>query len=95
MAAVAPTSAMLYRHLGRGERVGSALALARRERTRAGDPTAAWAGLRVIGDADISPINEPISSRLSFLALADVLVTAIAGSIVPIARRSARTALPP
>jgi tetratricopeptide (TPR) repeat protein len=82
-----------YRHLGRGERVGSALALARRERIRAGDPAAAWAGLTLIGDADMSPINEPISRRwFSRFALAAVL-TVIAGAIVLIVRRSARTAL--
>jgi CHAT domain-containing protein len=85
--------AALYRHLGRGERVGSALALARRERIRAGDPAAAWAGLTLIGDADMSPINAPIASRLSFfLALAAALLTVIAGSVVLVARRSARTA---
>jgi hypothetical protein len=85
--------AALYRHLGRGERVGTALALARRERIRAGDPAAAWAGLTLIGDADMSPINEPIASRsLFFLALA-ALLTVIASAIVLIGRRSARTAL--
>ena len=87
--------AAFYRHLGRGERLGAALALARRERIRAGDPAAAWAGLTLIGDADMSPINEPISRWwFSQLALAAVL-TVIASAVVLIVRRSARTPLSP
>ncbi|HJQ75219.1 MAG TPA: CHAT domain-containing protein, partial [Gaiellaceae bacterium] len=39
-----------YRHLGRGESAGTALAAARRDRIAAGAPAAEWAGLIVLGD---------------------------------------------
>jgi tetratricopeptide (TPR) repeat protein len=43
-----------YRRLGEGQSVSGALAGARRERMRAGAPAAAWAGLVVVGDGDLS-----------------------------------------
>lgn len=49
----AALAAELGRHLGRGESVGSALARARQTLIRRGAPRAAWAGLVVLGDADL------------------------------------------
>ncbi len=43
-------------HLGRGESVGTALSLAYRTRIEAGAPTEAWAGLVIVGDADLVPV---------------------------------------
>jgi len=45
----------LGRHLGRGDSVGVALSRARRRLIREGAPAAAWAGLVVLGDADLTP----------------------------------------
>ena len=44
--------------LARGDRVSEALAGARRERIRDGAPTAAWAGMIVLGDGDFAPLPE-------------------------------------
>lgn len=54
------------RHLGRGASVGAALAEAKRSRMRAGDPTAAWAGLVVLGDGDRKPFS-PEARRRAWL----------------------------
>jgi hypothetical protein len=53
----------LARGLGHGRSVGEAMAAVRRERVRAGAPTAAWAGLVVIGDGDFVPL--PAGGRRS------------------------------
>ncbi len=45
-----------YRHLGRGESVAAALTGAQRDRLRAAAPTAAWAGLVVLGDGEVVPL---------------------------------------
>src|SRR5262245_33280483 len=45
-----------YRHLGRGASVAAALRSAQRELIAQGAPTAAWAGLVVLGDGDIVPL---------------------------------------
>jgi type VI protein secretion system component VasK len=42
--------------LGHGASVGAALAAARRAAFQAGAPTAAWAGLVVLGDGDFVPV---------------------------------------
>jgi CHAT domain-containing protein len=65
--------------LGRGQSVGAALAEVRRRRIAEGAPTAAWAGLVVLGDADLVPLPGGRPSRpwawllatgaLAFLAL--------------------------
>ncbi len=47
-----------YRRLGQGQSVSQAMAGARRERIRGRAPVAAWAGLSVLGDADIAPAAE-------------------------------------
>lgn len=44
-----------YRELGAGRSVGEALAAAQRERRREGAPSAAWAGIVLIGDGDSVP----------------------------------------
>jgi CHAT domain-containing protein len=46
--------AAFYRRLGSGKNVSESLAGARRERIRAGAPAAAWAGVVVVGDGDLS-----------------------------------------
>ena len=45
-----------YRHLGRGASVAAALRSAQRELIAEGAPTAAWAGLVVLGDGDLVPL---------------------------------------
>lgn len=62
-------------HLAAGNSVASALALARREGIRRGDPPAAWAGMVVLGDGDVVPFPEGRSGpgkRLWLIALAVV-----------------------
>ncbi len=44
---------VFYEHLGRGATAGEAIAAARRERQEAGVPPHAWAGIVLIGDADL------------------------------------------
>lgn len=46
------------RELARGKSVAAALAAAKRSRIDAGAPTAAWAGLVVLGDGDVVPIPD-------------------------------------
>jgi CHAT domain-containing protein len=48
-----------YHHLGNGASLDEALALARRDRIRAGDPTAAWAGMVLLGDGSLVPWPRP------------------------------------
>jgi hypothetical protein len=57
-----------YWHLGRGESVARALALAQRESLEAGDPAAAWAGLVVMGDGTAVVVPEPRPYAVSLLA---------------------------
>jgi CHAT domain-containing protein len=45
----------LYRHLATGADVSTALASAQRDAIRAGEPSAAWAGLVVLGDGGLVP----------------------------------------
>ena len=45
-----------YRHLGRGASVAAALRSAQRELIEESAPTAAWAGLVVLGDGDVVPL---------------------------------------
>lgn len=46
--------AACYRRLGEGRSVSESLAGARAEHMRAGAPAAAWAGVVVVGDGDLS-----------------------------------------
>lgn len=46
----------LYRHLGGGKNLADALTATRRDRMRAGAPTAAWAGVVLFGDGDLVPL---------------------------------------
>lgn len=64
----------LYRHLGEGERLGAALAAAKRARWRANAPAAAWAGLIVIGDADRLPMPRARSRIVTSRSLLTFLV---------------------
>ena len=50
-----------YGALRRGARVGEAVALAKRERIRAGSPPAAWADVVLLGDADARPRAQGMS----------------------------------
>jgi CHAT domain-containing protein len=62
--------------LSRGASIGTALTAARRDRIAAGAPSAAWAGLVVLGDADLAPLpggrepqtNWPLWGSLGLLA---------------------------
>jgi CHAT domain-containing protein len=70
-----------YRHLGRGETVARALALAQRESLAAGDPASAWAGLVVMGDGDAVVVPEPRPAMIRWLrsmGTADWLFMALA-----------------
>jgi CHAT domain-containing protein len=49
--------AAFYRRLAEGRSVAEALAEAKRERMRRGDPAAAWAGPVVLGDGDARPLR--------------------------------------
>jgi CHAT domain-containing protein len=60
----------LGRNLGRGHSVGSALTEARRTLIRRGAPPAAWAGLVVLGDADLVPLPGGRKARLDPAQLA-------------------------
>jgi CHAT domain-containing protein len=44
------------RQIGKGRTVGEAMSEAKRSRIAAGSPAASWAGLVVLGDADIVPV---------------------------------------
>lgn len=46
----------LAQELSRGASIGAALTAARRSRIAAGAPTASWAGMVVLGDADLVPL---------------------------------------
>ena len=69
----------LARHLGQGKSIGTSLTLASRVRIDAGAPSATWAGLVVLGDADVVPIpggRQPPVTRLT-IALATIVILAI------------------
>jgi CHAT domain-containing protein len=78
-----------YRHLGQGRSVGAALAAARRERVRAGAPTAAWAGTVVLGDGD-AVLPAPLPDRAG--PLAGVAAALLATALLALLFRSARAA---
>ncbi len=75
-----------YRRLGQGQSVGEAMAGARRERIRDGAPTAAWAGLTVLGNGDIAPMAEapsrPMAARVFWALAAALLVGSVAVLLV-------------
>jgi len=75
-------------HLGRGETVGAALAAARRERIRSGAHTAAWAGLVVLGDADLVPVPGGWWNRTRLAGLlAAALLVLLAVLVLVLVRR--------
>lgn len=86
-----------YRHLGRGDSVARALALAQRETLKAGAPAAAWAGWIVLGDggAVVSPEGSSRGAALRRLTgwlgwvLALVLVLAATAAAIRRYRRRA------
>jgi len=49
----------LYRRLGEGATLSNAVAVARRDRIKAGAPAAAWAGLVILGDGNAVPVPLP------------------------------------
>jgi tetratricopeptide (TPR) repeat protein len=76
------------RALARGQSLGEALTAARRERHAAGAPTAAWAGLVVIGDAGYTPFPGGVrSARPRRIALAGGLVLVLLAVFVGLRRR--------
>jgi CHAT domain-containing protein/tetratricopeptide (TPR) repeat protein len=70
-----------YRHLARGQSVGAALRGAQKDAIAAGHPSAAWAGLVVVGDGSLVPLpggarsSQP--SPLLLLALGGALAAAL------------------
>jgi CHAT domain-containing protein len=77
----------LYRYIGEGEDVASALALARRDRVAAGDSTEAWAGTVLFGNGRVRPFGgEAHQAWWSWL-----YVVAIAGILAVIAGFRGRT----
>lgn len=66
------------RYLGEGESVATALARSRRELIRRGAPSAAWAGMVVLGDGDLVPLPEGRSSSWSRSRLVPLLVAGLA-----------------
>jgi hypothetical protein len=72
----------LYRYLGEGEDVASALTHARRDRIAAGDSTEAWAGTVLFGNGRVQPFDgEADNSWWSWLWLAGLagILTVVAG----------------
>jgi CHAT domain-containing protein len=64
-------SADLYRHLGEGQDLATALASARRDRVAAGDPTESWAGAVLFGNGRIAPFASGVRrTRWSWVHLA-------------------------
>lgn len=51
--------ASFYRHLGEGRTLAAALRAAQQERIAAGAPAAAWAGVVVLGDGEMTPGRGP------------------------------------
>jgi CHAT domain-containing protein/tetratricopeptide (TPR) repeat protein len=82
----------LARGLGSGSSVGHALAVVRRERAEAGAPTAAWAGLVVIGDGDFVPIpgGAALSASRAIPAVGALTVALTATLVVRRLRRRVR-----
>jgi tetratricopeptide (TPR) repeat protein len=75
-----------YRHLARGLSLGAALRNAQRDAIAAGAPSAAWAGLVVLGDGSLVPFpggaSDERSSTLMLLALGGLLAAAVGWWIV-------------
>jgi CHAT domain-containing protein/tetratricopeptide (TPR) repeat protein len=82
-----------YRHLGQGRSVGAALASARRERARAGAPTAAWAGTVVLGDGD-AVLPAPVRGSGGAEPLVGLAAALLATAFLALLYRSARAARP-
>jgi hypothetical protein len=82
-----------YRHLAEGRSIGAALAEARREAIRAGEPAAAWAGLVVLGDGDVVPLPggrsiAPASPWLLAWWLAPILALGLVVGLRALRRRT-------
>jgi CHAT domain-containing protein/Tfp pilus assembly protein PilF len=77
------------RRLARGQSLGAALAGARRALIERGAPTAAWAGLVVLGDADVVPLpgGGGVIPRLARLAAAPLLLGLAAAGLFLLLRR--------
>ena len=79
------------RHLSRGLSVGEAMARARRDLIAEGAPPVAWAGLVVLGDAELVPV--PRNDLGVLLPLGLLLVAGVATGLWWRSRRS-RTPAP-
>ncbi|HVP60340.1 MAG TPA: CHAT domain-containing protein [Myxococcaceae bacterium] len=70
-----------YRRLGRGETLADAMAEARRASIRSGAPPAAWAGMVVLGDGALRPLQAVVRGRarqrLEHLAASGALLLAL------------------
>ena len=78
-----------YRHLSEGKPMGEAMALARRERIRAGAPAAAWAGLTLHGDGELSPVRPARAAPAAWTVVAVAAVLLI-GGLLEAKRRAGR-----
>jgi CHAT domain-containing protein len=83
---------LMGRRLARGESVGAALTGARRALIERGAPAASWAGLVVLGDADLVLVPGGRSSlpAAAPLALAGLLVALAAAGLLLLHRRRSR-----
>jgi CHAT domain-containing protein len=79
-----------YHHVGRGSSLDAALAAAQVDRMAAGAPTAAWAGIVLIGDGSLVPVSDPSSwpdwRWIVALATATVALAVLAAIYVAWAR---------
>jgi CHAT domain-containing protein len=86
----------LYGRLGEGATLSNAVAVARRDRMKAGAPAAAWAGLVILGDGNAVPVPlsapAPAPNRLRafFISVAALFCLGAVVALVSAWRRRAR-----
>jgi CHAT domain-containing protein len=79
--------AAFYRALGDGLPVAAAMARAQRERIAAGAPAAAWAGLVVLGDGDLVPVQGGQRFPRGLLFASGLALALVAAAIFALRRR--------
>jgi CHAT domain-containing protein/tetratricopeptide (TPR) repeat protein len=86
----------LYRRLGEGATLSNAVAVARRDRIKAGAPAAAWAGLVILGDGNAVPVRPPAPTpgptrlRSFFISIAALVSLCAAIALISVWRRKPR-----
>jgi CHAT domain-containing protein/tetratricopeptide (TPR) repeat protein len=79
----AAVAGSFYRHLCRGDSAGQALAAARRDRIAEGAPAAEWAGLVLLGDAELVPFPGGAGTPwLRWIAPIAILLATVAGGLL-------------